>query len=150
VHGQYLGGFTEATAALRAATPFRAALGLPAPVSPTAVRDLVASRPVVALSLPNCVQCEQLRALLAAEGVADAAGVFTKWDKATGEYAELRRQLVAVTGQEKFTYPQVFVNGTYIGGCAEAKRDLEAGLHREALGLPPKAAPALAFDDEDF
>lgn len=73
----------------------------------------------------GCGYCSRAKALLASKGVE-----FTEID-ATGN-AELRQEMIEKSGGS--TFPQIFINGTHIGGCDD--------LH--ALDRAAKLDPMLA------
>jgi glutaredoxin len=85
---------------------------------PTTVKSWVERQPMVVFSLPNCPQCDELRALLDRRGVS-VDEVFIKWDKAWPQYQSLKAQLVQLTGRSQFTFPQTFVRSDYQGSFDE-------------------------------
>lgn len=95
-------------------------------------------RRFVALSLQNCPQCEELAAALALRGV--PGDVFVKWDKTAKEYPEQKAAVAAYAGNV-FSFPQVFVDGSYQGGYREVLAKLEAGSYDEVLSDEFKATP---------
>eukprot|EP00429_Kryptoperidinium_foliaceum_P070310 CAMPEP_0176054914 /NCGR_PEP_ID=MMETSP0120_2-20121206/27329_1 /TAXON_ID=160619 /ORGANISM="Kryptoperidinium foliaceum, Strain CCMP 1326" /LENGTH=271 /DNA_ID=CAMNT_0017388391 /DNA_START=68 /DNA_END=883 /DNA_ORIENTATION=- len=80
------------------------------------------------ISVSNCPQCEELGAFLAARGVPNT--VFTKWDKSSKDYPELKKQLSTHAGAT-FTFPQVFANGSYQGGFKEVMNKADRGVYDE-------------------
>jgi len=109
----------------------KAAEGLeetPEKLAPNALEALMASRRFLAISLPDCPQCEELAAALALRGV--PASVFVKWNKASPEYAAQKAAVAAHAGQV-FSFPQVFVDGVYQGGYLETLSKLEVGTYDE-------------------
>lgn len=126
-------------------------------VEPTTVQRLIRKQPMVVLSLPNCPQCDELRAKLEERGLR-AQDIFVKWDKATPQYQSLKAQLIQLTGQSQFTFPQTFVSSVYQGGFHEVTEKLAAGnldsFFSETFGIEkPKVeepAPQVACFDEDF
>lgn len=95
------------------------------------LEDLKSTHRFLALSLSNCPQCEELAAALASRGV-PTSEVFVKWDKSSPDYSSLKAALSVYAG-EAFTFPQVFVDGVYQGGCHEVHEKLEAGTYDEVL-----------------
>merc|ERR1711879_664938 len=69
------------------------------------LESLVSSKRFVAISLPNCPQCDELAAALASRGV-PVSSVFVKWEKSSTEYPALKAAL-AVHAGDQFTFPQV-------------------------------------------
>mmetsp|Transcript_40310 Transcript_40310/g.73460 ORF Transcript_40310/g.73460 Transcript_40310/m.73460 type:complete len:286 (+) Transcript_40310:96-953(+) len=159
--GIYQGGFAEVMIKLENGTYdnlFEEEFG----AAPVTVKRMVDSRPMVAFSLPNCPQCDDLRAWLHQRGL-PVDDIFVKWDKATPQYQSLKSQLIALTGQAQFTFPQTFVRAEYQGGFNEVIVKLEGGQFDEFfcdtfnVALPNAAAAApeanLGFSvdgDEDF
>jgi glutaredoxin len=92
----------------------------------TSLQELVASRCFVAISLPNCPQCDKLATALAAHGV-PVSSVFVKWEKSSPAYPALKAAL-AVHAGDRFTFPQVFSDGVYQGGYEEVLQKLESGF----------------------
>lgn len=88
---------------------------------------LVKSYGFLALSLPNCPQCDELAAMLSARGV-PVSSVFVKWDKSSPEYPAQKAALAAHAGAS-FSFPQVFANGAYQGGFVDVTAKLEAGAY---------------------
>lgn len=129
VNGKLL---TEESEVLAPATPKAKAVEsleeTPEKLAPNALEVLVASQRFLAISLPDCPQCEELSAALAARGV--PGSVFVKWNKANPEYAAQKAALAAHAGPV-FSFPQVFVDGAYQGGYLEAVSKLEAGAYDE-------------------
>jgi len=88
------------------------------------LESLVKSNRFLALSLPNCPQCDELKQALVGRGV--PSDVFVKWDKADPRYPELKAALGKHAGGS-FTFPQVFAAGEYQGGFDVVMNKLEAG-----------------------
>merc|ERR1719424_1361301 len=66
----------------------------------------------VCIGLTTCPQCDVLKAFMDENKLPYR---FVKWDKGDTTYAGLRVQLVeAMNGVDKFTYPQIFENGTHV------------------------------------
>ncbi|MBF2718100.1 glutaredoxin 3 [Agrobacterium vitis] len=63
---------------------------------------------VIIYTRKYCEYCARAKALLTTKGVA-----FTEVD-ATGN-AELRQEMVNKSGRN--TFPQIFIDGTHVGGC---------------------------------
>ncbi|NSZ17979.1 glutaredoxin 3 [Agrobacterium vitis] len=63
---------------------------------------------VIIYTRKYCEYCARAKALLTTKGVA-----FTEVD-ATGN-AELRQEMVDKSGRN--TFPQIFIDGTHVGGC---------------------------------
>jgi len=89
------------------------------------VEAVVQARPFTVISVGNCPQCEELAAMLGARGV--PSSVFVKWDRQSEEYPALKASLAKHAG-EVFSFPQVFMEGAYQGGFAEATQKLERGV----------------------
>jgi len=89
------------------------------------VEAVVQARPFTVISVGNCPQCEELAAVLGARGV--SSSVFVKWDRQSEEYPALKASLAKHAG-EVFSFPQVFMEGAYQGGFAEATQKLERGV----------------------
>lgn len=104
----------------------------------TKLEFLRSSHRFLALSLPQCPQCDDLASYLASRGV--PSSVFVKWDKADPEYAALKLALSAFAGPA-FSFPQVFVDGEYQGGYEEVIKHLQAGKYDqvfdEDFGISP-------------
>jgi len=100
---------------------------------------LVASRRFLALSLPNCPQCDQLATALAVRGV-PVSSVFEKLEKGSPEYPALKAAL-AVHAGDCFSFPQVFSDGIYQGGYEEVLGKLEKGVFDALLEQEFDAAP---------
>jgi glutaredoxin len=101
--------------------------GLPEETAEERLNSLVSSRRFVALSLPNCPQCEELAGILAQRGV-DASKIFVKWDKQDEQYPNLKAALSKHAGQ-LFTFPQVFADGKYEGGFNDVSARLASGTY---------------------
>jgi len=101
---------------------------------------LVASRRFVAISLPNCPQCDSLAIALAARGV-PVSSVSVKWEKGNPEYPALKAAL-AVHAGDCFTFPQVFSDGVYQGGYEEVLGKLESGVFDALFEEQFDATPA--------
>jgi len=91
---------------------------------------LVSSRRFLALSLPQCPQCDELASFLASQGVPST--VFVKWDKADPQYPALKLALSAFAGST-FSFPQVFVDGEYQGGYHDVMKLAQAGRYDQVL-----------------
>jgi len=89
------------------------------------VEAVVQARPFTVISVGNCPQCEELAAMLGSCGV--PSSVFVKWDRQSEEYPALKASLAKHAG-EVFSFPQVFMEGAYQGGFAEATQKLERGV----------------------
>lgn len=100
---------------------------------------LVQSQAFIAFSLPNCPQCDELRAFLGARGVPPS--VFVKWDKSDKHYPALKGALGVHAG-DSFTFPQVFAHGEYQGGFKEAIAKAEAGAYDDLFEEQFGAVPA--------
>jgi len=101
---------------------------------------LVASRRFVAVSLPNCPQCDNLAIALAARGV-PVSSVLVKWEKGSPEYPALKAAL-AVHAGDCFTFPQVFSDGVYEGGYEEVLGKLKGGVFDALFEEQFDATPA--------
>lgn len=100
---------------------------------------LVVSQRFIAISLPNCPQCDELAAALAARDV-PVSSVFVKWDKGSPEYPSLKAAL-AVHAGDHFSFPQVFCDGLYQGGYEQVLEKLKKGVFdamlEETFGATP-------------
>jgi glutaredoxin len=105
--------------------------GLPEETAEERLQGLVSSRRYLALSLPNCPQCDELGRMLTERGV-DTSKIFVKWDKQDKQYPQLKSALSKHAGQV-FTFPQVFVDGKYEGGFHEASTRLTSGAYDHIL-----------------
>lgn len=85
------------------------------------------SRRFLALSLPNCPQCDELATALETR-VPNRQSVFEKWDKSWPEYPGLKAALSIHAG-EGFTFPQVFADGVYQGGFHDVMEKLKMGAY---------------------
>merc|ERR1711971_850616 len=122
------------------------------------VQRWVDGRSMVIFSLPNCPQCDELRAMLEIRGL-PVKEIFMKWNKAMPEYTSLKAQLVKLTGRSQFTFPQTFVRSEYQGSFDEVAAKLAGGqfdgFFSDAFGVAPPAPKASAPSeyisfDEDF
>jgi len=124
---------------------------------PTTVKSWVERQPMAVFSLPNCPQCDELRALLDRRGV-PVDKVFIKWDKAWPQYQSLKAQLVQLTGRSQFTFPQTFVRSDYQGSFDEVSVKVSSGSLDEffasvfGVARPEPVAvassAAVSFDDD--
>jgi len=114
----------------------------------SSLEALVASRRFVAVSLPNCPQCDKLAVALTARGV-PVSSVFIKWEKGSPEYPALKAAL-AVHAGDCFTFPQVFSDSIYQGGYEEVLGKLERGafdaLFEEQFDVTPTTVQRWAND----
>lgn len=81
------------------------------------------TKPVVIYTRDFCGYCTRAKALLARKGVA-----FTELD-AGGDRA-LKAEMIEKSG--RFTFPQIFIGDTHVGGCDELHA-LEAAGRLDAL-----------------
>eukprot|EP00930_Biecheleria_cincta_P002721 TRINITY_DN103711_c0_g1_i1.p1 TRINITY_DN103711_c0_g1~~TRINITY_DN103711_c0_g1_i1.p1 ORF type:complete len:294 (-),score=67.93 TRINITY_DN103711_c0_g1_i1:99-980(-) len=102
------------------------------------LQAIVASRRFVAFSLPECPQCDELKAALATRGV--PASVFVKWDKADPQYPHLKAAMQTHAGK-KFSFPQVFAEGTYQGGFADVLQKVDLGAFDELFEREFEVSP---------
>jgi len=148
--GVYQGGFKEVMEKADAGAfddLFEREFGL----EPATLQRWAERKPMVVFSLPNCPQCDKLREDLQRRGV-PTQDVFIKLDKAQPEYAAFKAQLQKLTGREKFSFPQTFVQAVYQGDYDEviskAERGEYAAVFSEAYGIEPAAAAEVAAQNE--
>jgi len=146
VNGKLVVAEAEVAELAAPSTPGKAGKAEPADMTPAKVASgprsleaLTASQSFLAISLPNCPQCEELAAALASRGVSQEAA-FVKWSKDSEEYPTLKAAMQRFAGQA-FSFPQVFVDGSYQGGFAEVLPKLEAGLYDHVLEQQFAAKP---------
>jgi len=155
--GVYQGGYEEVFGKLESGV-FDALFEEQFDVTPTTVQRWVDDRPITIFSLPQCPQCDELRAMLQSRGV-PTEKIFMKWDKSLPEYQSLKAQLIKMIGRSQFTFPQTFVKSQYQGSFDEVAAKLETGqfdaIFAEAFGDVPLAPQVsnpceqIVFD-EDF
>ena len=79
--------------------------------------------PVTIYTRDGCGYCVRAKALLSRKGVA--------FDEINAGYdADLKAEMVARSGRT--TFPQIFIDGTHVGGCDDL-HDLEAAGKLDAL-----------------
>ena len=79
--------------------------------------------PVTIYTRDGCGYCVRANALLSRKGVA--------FDEINAGYdADLKAEMVARSGRT--TFPQIFIDGTHVGGCDDL-HDLEAAGKLDAL-----------------
>merc|ERR1711972_568246 len=97
--GVYQGGYTEVLAKMEFGaydSIFEEEFG----AEPLTVKRWVEHQRMVVFSLPNCPQCDELRAMLADRGI-PVDQVFIKWDKSMAQYQSLKGQLIQLTGRSQ-------------------------------------------------
>eukprot|EP00932_Pfiesteria_piscicida_P020834 SRR837773.7635.p2 GENE.SRR837773.7635~~SRR837773.7635.p2 ORF type:complete len:267 (-),score=112.63 SRR837773.7635:142-912(-) len=153
--GSYQGGFQEVLEKVEAGA-FDDLFEREFAAEPATLRRRVEGQPMVVFSLPNCPQCDVLYADLQRRGL-PVQDIFVKLDKVKPEYASLKAQLQKLTGKEKFTFPQTFVQGDYAGDydevIAKADEDAFADTFERCFGIVsapkvPEPPAVLAFDDD--
>jgi glutaredoxin len=154
--GVYQGDYTDVIAKLESGA-YDVTFEEQFAIVPTTVKNWVVRQPMVVFSLPNCPQCDELRALLDHRGV-PVDKVFIKWDKAWPQYQSLKAQLIQLTGRSQFTFPQTFVRSDYQGSFDEVSVKVSSGSLDDFFGdvfgvarpEPIAAAPpaAVSFDDD--
>merc|ERR1712061_304118 len=111
--------------------------------TPSTVQRWVDRQPMLVFSLPQCPQCDELRAMLDSRGL-PTEKIFMKWDKAKPEYQSLKAQLIGLIGRSQFTFPQTFVQAEYQGGFEEVVDKFAAGkfddFFSDTFGVSPPAS----------